>query len=197
MGSAMSDLQSRVPKIAVPTTELSFSPTISFSPTVVSFPYNLTIARLPKLYTFFVESNTLSGKIPELNQMTLKLFNVSDNNLGGVIPMTKPLSLFNASCFLNNPNLCGQQLLHPCNQLSISPTISPSVSPLSADIEVDSISSSRKKDKKRVAAIVGGSVGSFLFLSVCSSEDGFHESNHREFRRWVPCLSDLGLQFRR
>lgn len=69
---------------------------------------------LDRLGYLRLDSNLFSGAIPPLNQTTLELFNISNNNLTGPIPVTPTLKKFKISSFTYNPNLCGEIINKPC-----------------------------------------------------------------------------------
>ncbi|XP_073038600.1 probable inactive receptor kinase At5g67200 isoform X2 [Primulina eburnea] len=75
-------------------------------------PGNLTV--LGRLGYLRLDSNQFSGPIPPLNQTLLEVFNVSNNNLTGPVPVTPTLKKFKVSSFLHNPNLCGEIINKPC-----------------------------------------------------------------------------------
>ncbi|KAK6151208.1 hypothetical protein DH2020_016140 [Rehmannia glutinosa] len=75
-------------------------------------PENLTV--LDRLGYLRLDSNRFYGPIPPLNQTTLEVFNVSDNNLTGPIPVTSTLKKFKVSSFMYNPKLCGEIIHKPC-----------------------------------------------------------------------------------
>ncbi|KAG9442325.1 hypothetical protein H6P81_018179 [Aristolochia fimbriata] len=83
-----------------------------------------SLNKLPRLFTLLLQDNLLTGEIPILNQASLKFFNVSNNLLSGEIPPTPALLQFNSSSFLNNPDLCGEQIRTPCND-AIPPSPTP------------------------------------------------------------------------
>ncbi|KAL7141430.1 hypothetical protein ABFS83_08G052000 [Erythranthe nasuta] len=76
-------------------------------------PENLTV--LDRLGSLRLDSNRFNGPIPQLNQTTLEVFDVSENNLTGPIPVTPTLKKFKISSFLHNPNLCGEIIHKPCH----------------------------------------------------------------------------------
>lgn len=75
-------------------------------------PENLTV--LDRLGYLRLDSNRFYGAIPPLNQTTLEVFNVSNNNLSGPIPVTSTLKKFKIFSFTYNPNLCGEIINRPC-----------------------------------------------------------------------------------
>lgn len=75
-------------------------------------PNGLTV--LDRLNYLRLDCNRFNGSIPPLNQSELRVFNVSNNNLNGPIPVTPTLSKFTISSFSLNPNLCGEVVDKPC-----------------------------------------------------------------------------------
>lgn len=61
-----------------------------------------------------LQDNKLTGAIPPFNQPSLKVFNVSNNNLSGEIPKTPTLQSFNSTSFSKNPQLSGPPSSNPC-----------------------------------------------------------------------------------
>ncbi|KAH0461413.1 hypothetical protein IEQ34_008988 [Dendrobium chrysotoxum] len=116
------------------------------------------ITNLPRLYSLQLQINRLTGTIPALNQPTLRFLNLSGNYLSGEIPVTLAFSHFNESSFLNNPGLCGAQIGRPCSKNQIFSPSPTTKAPLS---------SSHHRNRKRLAAIIAGSVAGFLFLLIC------------------------------
>jgi hypothetical protein len=57
----------------------------------------------------------MTGTIPEFNQSTLQVFNVSNNNLSGVIPRTQTLQSFGYASYFGNTGLCGPPSPTACN----------------------------------------------------------------------------------
>ncbi|CAN8251405.1 unnamed protein product [Cochlearia groenlandica] len=77
-------------------------------------PVPSEINALDRLTSLNLEFNRFSGTLPSLNQSFLTSFNVSGNNLTGVIPSTPTLSRFGASSFRFNPGLCGEVIERAC-----------------------------------------------------------------------------------
>ncbi|PIN17277.1 Serine/threonine protein kinase [Handroanthus impetiginosus] len=75
-------------------------------------PENLTA--LDRLSYLRLDSNQFYGHVPPLNQTMLEVFNVSNNNLSGPIPVTPTLKKFKILSFQYNPNLCGEIIHKPC-----------------------------------------------------------------------------------
>ncbi|OWM87750.1 probable inactive receptor kinase At1g48480 [Punica granatum] len=78
-------------------------------------PISQSLASLDLLISLQLQGNNLTGQIPEFDQPTLILFNVSNNNLSGLIPSTRTLQSFGPDSFLDNPKLCGPPTLNSCN----------------------------------------------------------------------------------
>ncbi|CAA0385441.1 unnamed protein product [Arabidopsis thaliana] len=79
------------------------------------------INALSRLSSLNLEFNRLNGTLPPLNLSSLISFNVSSNNLTGLVPLTKTLLRFNASSFSSNPGLCGEIINRSCGLHSSSP----------------------------------------------------------------------------
>ncbi|KAL6560108.1 actin-regulating kinase prk1 [Orobanche hederae] len=67
-----------------------------------------SLAALPRLRELMLENNDFVGEIPQFPQDGIKMFNVSHNELVGVIPPS--LNYFSASAFDGNRDLCGGPL---------------------------------------------------------------------------------------
>ncbi|CAA0836184.1 Probable inactive receptor kinase [Striga hermonthica] len=100
---------------------------------VVDFSFNSLTGEIPdafqNLTALYLQNNSLSGTIPNLDFPNLKRFNVSNNNLSGSIP--SHLRTFRADSFSGNSFLCGGPLVD-CPSVSPSPSQSffpPSTSP--------------------------------------------------------------------
>lgn len=88
---------------------------------VLSLSYNNFTGQIPseinaldRLTSLNLEFNRFNGTLPSLNQSFLTSFNVSGNNLTGVIPATPTLSRFDSSSFRSNPGLCGEIINRAC-----------------------------------------------------------------------------------
>ncbi|CAL9175480.1 pollen receptor-like kinase 3 [Musa acuminata AAA Group] len=80
-------------------------------------PIPASLAKATALLELHLEDNDFTGSIPALDLPSLTSFNVSNNKLEGPIPdiFTK----FNASSFLVNKDLCGEQLGgSPCRKVA-------------------------------------------------------------------------------
>lgn len=122
----------------------------------------VALAKLPRLYAVLLENNRFSGTIPAFNQSSMKVFNVSNNLLSGLIPET--LSAFNSSSFARNPGLCGKPVQKPCGVTAPVPAV-PFVA-ISASPQIQAflpLTKHRKSKKpcrgKTVAIVVGSAVG--------------------------------------
>ncbi|XP_077247036.1 inactive leucine-rich repeat receptor-like serine/threonine-protein kinase At1g60630 [Tasmannia lanceolata] len=119
------------------------------------------ITKLNRLYILLLQDNRLTGQIPALNQTSLIYFNVSNNRLSGEIPSTPTLLQFNYSSFINNLNLCGEQIQNPCN--GSKPSSPPSTSPVSSHP-----AKQKNHHKRQIIVILVVSISGFLFLLICS-----------------------------
>ncbi|KAL2235023.1 probable leucine-rich repeat receptor-like protein kinase At1g68400 [Sesamum indicum] len=139
----------------------------------------LSMNRLTHLLTLRLEGNRFTGPISRLNLPNLQDFNVSENGLTGEIPSA--LSIFPASSFSNNHNLCGPPL-EKCKAVSNNPTRpgGAMASPLSPRTTVSSSpttmpktnqpTKSRSTHRSRISslAVIGIVVGDFLVLGLVS-----------------------------
>ncbi|KAL6012594.1 hypothetical protein ACLOJK_003083 [Asimina triloba] len=66
------------------------------------------LAALDRLYSLRFDRNRFTSNMPPLNQSSLKVFNVSQNNLNGSVPAMTLLAGFGTSAFVGNPGLCGE-----------------------------------------------------------------------------------------
>ncbi|XVF60352.1 hypothetical protein PTKIN_Ptkin08bG0038100 [Pterospermum kingtungense] len=70
------------------------------------------LSRISGLKLLYAQSNQLTGKIPEFDFSNLDQFNVSYNFFQGPIP--DAIGKFPPSCYLGNPELCGEMLQKKC-----------------------------------------------------------------------------------
>ncbi|XP_042515178.1 probable inactive receptor kinase At2g26730 [Macadamia integrifolia] len=92
---------------------------LSFNHFTGEIPFSVN--NLTHLIGLFLQNNGFSGNLPNIDPLGLIDFNVSYNNLNGSIPQT--LSMFPASSFAGNINLCGTPL-KPCNPFFSSKKLS-------------------------------------------------------------------------
>ncbi|KAH0460789.1 hypothetical protein IEQ34_008364 [Dendrobium chrysotoxum] len=88
--------------------------TVDLSHNLLSGPIPSGLTFLDRLYSLRLDSNLLSGPVPSLNQSSLKIFNVSANDLAGPVPVTAALSAFGAAAFSGNVRLCGAVVRREC-----------------------------------------------------------------------------------
>ncbi|KAL2346431.1 hypothetical protein Fmac_000431 [Flemingia macrophylla] len=81
---------------------------LDFSHNNLSGTISAAFTTLDRLHTLRLSWNLLNGSLPPFNQSSLKIFEVSGNNLSGPIPVTPTLFRFPPSSFALNPNLCGE-----------------------------------------------------------------------------------------
>ncbi|KAK3185026.1 hypothetical protein Dsin_032312 [Dipteronia sinensis] len=79
-----------------------------------------SLMSLDLLESLQLQDNSLTGPIPEFNQSSLKVFNVSNNNLEGKIPTTPVLQSFSSVSYSNNHELCGPPSENPCSSSAFS-----------------------------------------------------------------------------
>ncbi|XP_047318512.1 probable inactive receptor kinase At5g67200 [Impatiens glandulifera] len=139
------------------------------------------IIGLDRLNYLRLDRNYLNGSIPPLNQSSLRIFNVSGNNLTGPIPVTPTLSHFSVSSFSLNPNLCGEVINKQCpsaspffNSSSSTTGYAPPAPPFqqitqSQGMENSPSSSSQKKHKRFAGLILGFVVGTLILVAVILS----------------------------
>lgn len=78
--------------------------------------------QLPRLKSLELEENVLVGEIPPFDQESLVEFNVSYNDLSGLIPETRVLQSFGGSSYDHNSGLCGKIVGKPCPVLPPAPS---------------------------------------------------------------------------
>ncbi|KAL5705623.1 hypothetical protein ACHQM5_023904 [Ranunculus cassubicifolius] len=138
------------------------------------------LTSLDRVYYLRLDSNRFNGTIPAFNQSVLQVFNVSDNDLTGAVPVTLALLRFDASSFSKNPGLCGQIVRKNCNSSARLPFFhgpSMAAAPMAATPSeqtpqlqgVAALSPPKSKTHKGIAVILGFSfvillllIGSFL-----------------------------------
>ncbi|XP_057963225.1 inactive leucine-rich repeat receptor-like serine/threonine-protein kinase At1g60630 [Malania oleifera] len=125
-----------------------------------------TLLKLRRLFVLYLEDNRLTGNIPPLNQTSLRLFNVSNNQLSGKIPVTPALVRFDQSSFSNNLNLCGEQIQNPCSE-NPNNGLTPSISPAYPTLVPGLGSPPKRTNRKMLIVIIAGSVGGLVLLLIC------------------------------
>ncbi|KAJ8770809.1 hypothetical protein K2173_021456 [Erythroxylum novogranatense] len=150
---------------------------LSFNHLSGSIPTRLSL--LDRASSIRLNSNRFNGSVPPLNQTLLVVFNVSDNNLTGQIPVTPTLSRFDASSFRSNIGLCGEIINKVCT--TRSPFFSPSsgnanspTAPLSQSAEAQDggvmVGSPPSRAKHKRTRIIFGIVGVSVLVTflVCA-----------------------------
>lgn len=118
---------------------------IDMSGNILHGEISLSLLSLGMLESLLLQDNDFGGPIPEFNQLTLKAFNVSNNNLSGLIPTTQALQAFGYDSFSGNAGLCGPPSSILCNS---SRTVRGIDNPASG--QVGELSSSKSEDKLSV-----------------------------------------------
>lgn len=90
---------------------------IDLSSNAFDGPIPVSLVSLSLLESLQLQKNRLTGSIPEFNQSSLAVFNVSNNNLNGSIPRTKALQSFGVGSYSGNPGLCSPPLDVVCNSI--------------------------------------------------------------------------------
>ncbi|CAK9161434.1 unnamed protein product [Ilex paraguariensis] len=112
--------------------------------------------------------------MPALNQSSLEVFNVSNNNLTGAIPVTPALSQVGISSFSYNPNLCGEIIHKPCRTSPFFESPSSAASPpgqLNENAQSQSavVSCPTSRIHKRIGVILGLVIGVLLLIAAILS----------------------------
>ncbi|XP_020202441.1 probable inactive receptor kinase At5g67200 [Cajanus cajan] len=130
--------------------------TLSLSANNLSGPLPPQLPLLPRLVALRLDSNNFSGTLPSLNQTSLKLLNVSHNNLTGPIPVTSALAKLNPQSFSQNPGLCGEILHKQCPRSHFFASTAPlSQSEQSQGIVVVPSNTAKPKHHPRTGLVLG------------------------------------------
>ncbi|KAG9145983.1 hypothetical protein Leryth_015619 [Lithospermum erythrorhizon] len=148
---------------------------LSYNGLIGSIPTSLN--NLDRLSYLRLDFNRFNGTLPPLNISTLKIFNVSHNNISGPIPITSTLSRFKKQAFLKNPLLCGEIIHKECNptQPFFGPTPSttlpapPKPAALTQNAEVQNgveLNNAQRNMHKRKVIIVAISLSLFVAFAL-------------------------------
>ncbi|WOL14809.1 hypothetical protein Cni_G23590 [Canna indica] len=85
-------------------------------------PLPPALASLPDLVSLRLDDNRFNGSIPAFNQSSLRSFNVSGNDLSGVVPIIDVLASFDSSVFADNPALCSAIVRKECASNTFFPS---------------------------------------------------------------------------
>ncbi|KAF7809852.1 putative inactive receptor kinase [Senna tora] len=150
--------------------------TLSLSHNNLSGLIPVELANLDSLICLRLDSNRFNGTLPPLNQYSLRIFNVSANNLSGPIPSTPTLARFQTASFLGNPGLCGEIIRKACDPRSrlfgSSSNDTASSAPLGQSAEshggtlILSSPTNSKKHKKSSSSSTGQILGFAIGISV-------------------------------
>eukprot|EP00258_Populus_trichocarpa_P037192 XP_024453211.1 probable inactive receptor kinase At2g26730 [Populus trichocarpa] len=118
-----------------------------------------------RLSSLLLQDNYLTGPIPEFNQSSLRVFNVSNNDLDGSIPKTHTLQSFGPDSYSSNPQLCGPPTLNTCKNIFATIDVADDQNKESSPAEHPRKSSIPNSAKISVVFIaVGFVVAIFLFF---------------------------------
>jgi hypothetical protein len=128
-----------------------------------SIPKSLLSLKL--MASLLLQDNYLTGPIPESNQSSLRVFNVSNNDLNGSIPKTHTLQSFGPDSYSSNPQLCGPPTLNTCKNILATINVADDQNKESSPAEPPRKSSIPNSAKISVVFIaVGFVVAIFLFF---------------------------------
>ncbi|XP_027354210.1 probable inactive receptor kinase At5g67200 [Abrus precatorius] len=144
--------------------------TLDFSHNNLTGSISTAFTNLDRLHCLRLSWNHFNGSIPPFNQSSLRIFDVSGNNLSGAIPVTPALFRFQASSFAFNPGLCGEIIRKECRPAE--PFFGPSSPPaagLGQSAQVHGVNGLirqpyEKKRRDRRAMIIGFSAGVFVLI---------------------------------
>ncbi|CAN4079701.1 unnamed protein product [Withania somnifera] len=140
---------------------------------------------LDRLNYLRLDSNQFNGSIPPLNQSQLQIFNVSNNNLTGPVPVTPTLKKFGIRSFLWNPNLCGEVVDKPCRSAPFFNSPSSSASPptplyQNAQSQGIVVTSPPQHKHKKVGVVLGFVVGILILIATVLCIVAFVKKRRKE-----------------
>ncbi|XP_068646232.1 probable inactive receptor kinase At2g26730 [Aristolochia californica] len=159
-------------------TNLNHLQNVIFSQNSFSGSIPLEYTELQGLERLELEENHLTGEIPPFDQQSLVVFNVSHNQLEGLIPQTPVLTKFPSSSYDRNSGLCGNPLAKKCPFVPPGPGDTP---PPLSPAPSDSGSTPSKNKMLRIWIIVLIAVAALLvpiglmLLFLC-----YHRRAHRK-----------------
>ncbi|XP_052204998.1 LOW QUALITY PROTEIN: probable inactive receptor kinase At5g67200 [Diospyros lotus] len=137
-----------------------------------------------------LDENRFNGTVPALNQSSLRIFNVSSNNLTGAIPVTPTLSRFGISSFAGNPSLCGEIIDKACRSdapffRSPSAAAASPPTPLFQSAQSEGVvlsPPSTATKHKRVGVVLGSVIGALILIAAILCIFALLK-RHREYKR--------------
>ncbi|KAG1359040.1 putative inactive receptor kinase [Cocos nucifera] len=169
--------------------------TLDLSHNNLSGPMPPALASLDRLYSLHLEWNRFNGSVPPLNQSSLKVLNVSSNDLSGAVPVTAALSAFDASAFAGNPGLCGEVVRKECGShfqffhggagesVAPSPAAAAGLGGQHAGFLLPGSASPSQKMHKRAIVVIEFLAGAFLVIGAVGMSLALKKKNKKKNER--------------